>query len=459
MTTAAPGTFLDEPEPADVPGSPGDRPPDSPPLSRVEARRAQRRGRWFGGGGSISRTRAPAPVDAPPADAALPDARSRVAARRAQRHDRRRRQTIAAFVALVVSVVIIGRSVRHSDPASDATTAAVPSAVATRSSAFGLVHRSASGDADMVAVTGVYQRQAATLLIPTTALVEVPSFDVQPIGATLRLGGASLLRTSLANALGLDVGPMLVVDDAQLTALLQPAGTLSVRGGSAAGGGGGPARDRTAEDAARDLVDRHNAPELDHLVDVQAVLAAWFRALGQQGVVDGTLTALPPIAPTSFGAPDAQPVLGGDVAVVAAVLNGAAGRSAIFDTLSVEPADVAGTEAYRVKRAPLAATVARAFNGRVYGSNRIRVEILNGTGEVGLAQRVAARIIPSGAEVVLTNNAPKFDHATTEVMVYDKKFQAQARTLLQTLRVGSLKTPARKLTVVDVTIVVGKDFT
>jgi len=280
----------------------------------------------------------------------------------------------------------------------------------------------------------------SVLLVPTAALVEVPSYDVQSLGATLRLGGPLLLQTALTNALGIVAGPVLAVDDGQLGALLTPAGTLSVRAGSV--------QDVAPADAVHRLVDRNGGTEPSHLVDVQAVLAAWFRALGQPGAIDATLAAVPEAVGPAVA----------DKTAVASVLRAVAGRGAVFDTVAVERTDGGTGEAYRITDTTLSSTSRAAFSGRILGPHRVRVEILNGTGEVGLAQRVAARIVPAGYQVVLTNNAPSFQHATTLVVVEDGKAEKEARALLQVLGVGRLTTPSRPVNVADLTIVVGADY-
>jgi hypothetical protein len=134
-----------------------------------------------------------------------------------------------------------------------------------------------------------------------------------------------------------------------------------------------------------------------------------------------------------------------------------AGTGAPFDTVGVQRMD-SGSEAYRMTRAALPKSIMAAFAGRTLGDHRLRIEILNGTGEVGLAQRVAAKLVPAGYEVVLTNNAPSFGHATTLVVVQDHKNEGRARSLLQVLGVGKLGTAARPISVADITIVVGADF-
>jgi hypothetical protein len=115
-------------------------------------------------------------------------------------------------------------------------------------------------------------------------------------------------------------------------------------------------------------------------------------------------------------------------------------------------------ELYKVRTAELDRLVREVFPvpaGRV--GDRPRVQILNGTGALGLADAVRNRLGP-GFDVRFTGNAATFDHDGTEVVFYDRAQQAAAERLRRALGVGTLVFSRRSLAVVDVTVVVGKDF-
>jgi hypothetical protein len=83
---------------------------------------------------------------------------------------------------------------------------------------------------------------------------------------------------------------------------------------------------------------------------------------------------------------------------------------------------------------------------------------LNGVGSVGLTQAVAARIVPAGGEVTLTGNVPGFGVAATKVVYYRAGARDDARRFAKALGVGKVIRAADAIDVVDVTVVVGKDF-
>jgi LytR cell envelope-related transcriptional attenuator len=144
-------------------------------------------------------------------------------------------------------------------------------------------------------------------------------------------------------------------------------------------------------------------------------------------------------------------------------LQGLAARVPSMDLLPVEAVDAgSGTELYRVRAADVEALVRRVVPGVVplARSSRIRVQVLNGTGQVGVAQKVTLRLVapPTRARVLYTGNADRFDHATTQVVFYDSRQRAAAERVRAALGTGQLVLSRRPLDIVDVTVVVGGDF-
>jgi hypothetical protein len=89
---------------------------------------------------------------------------------------------------------------------------------------------------------------------------------------------------------------------------------------------------------------------------------------------------------------------------------------------------------------------------------RTRVQILNGTGAIGASPRVAKKLVPAGARVVLSGNADSFAYAQTQIVFYDRSQQQAAARIRQALGTGRLVLSRQPLDVVDVTVIIGKDF-
>ena len=110
-------------------------------------------------------------------------------------------------------------------------------------------------------------------------------------------------------------------------------------------------------------------------------------------------------------------------------------------------------------RSAIALIVAEVAPGSgVASSDRIRVQVLNGTGAPGLSQQVQPALAAAGAVVSLTGNADRFDHQLTQVVFYRDEDLEAAQAVRQALGVGEVVRSLVPLDVVDVTVVVGADF-
>jgi hypothetical protein len=170
------------------------------------------------------------------------------------------------------------------------------------------------------------------------------------------------------------------------------------------------------------------------------VLSAWFDRLRDPAIAAATRAAAPELA---------DPLI--EVATTG---------TPSFDTLPVDSVGTSGDERLRVRSAAMPALVDRMFPDARLGidGSRPRVEILNGVGTVGLAQAVAARVVPVGADVRLTGNWPGFGVGATQVVYYRDRDRRAARVILDAIGVGSIRKPGRAVGITDITIIVGPDF-
>ena len=89
---------------------------------------------------------------------------------------------------------------------------------------------------------------------------------------------------------------------------------------------------------------------------------------------------------------------------------------------------------------------------------RIRVRLLDGTGDPGHVQAVAPSVVPAGAEIVVVGNADAFDYEETEIRYHAPGGEAAARQLREGLGGGRLVDDPRHTDAFDVTIVLGTDL-
>ncbi len=93
------------------------------------------------------------------------------------------------------------------------------------------------------------------------------------------------------------------------------------------------------------------------------------------------------------------------------------------------------------------------------GGDRPRIELLNGNGRIGTTSVIADRLIRRGFRVILTDNAGRFDYATTQVIAHGRDHRPYADEVLAVLGTGELLLELRAPSgVVDVSIIVGADI-
>jgi polyisoprenyl-teichoic acid--peptidoglycan teichoic acid transferase len=367
--------------------------------------------------------------------------------RQRRRHTRRRTVGLVALAAAVLAAGVLvalhpwrtaGTASPHRSPAATRQAPLPSSAVLVQQGPQGavsitlLVANPSSGGGHVV-------------LVPPATMTEVPSFGLDGVGKALSLGGPPLMQVTLENLLGVPLPPAVVAGDAQLTGYVQAAGPLDVdvptrveqtdaRGAVSVLWNQGPST-LTPADVPRFLSVRGQGNDLSRLARHQTFWTAWLARVAHD---PGVAAGLPP-----------------DLARVVRQL---AAGAVSYETLPVEAIDAGsgGDEVYRVRQSDLDQLMGQLLPG--VSPDRIRVQILNGTGAIGASPRVARRLVPAGARVVLSGNADSFAYAQTQIVFYNRSRQQAAERVRQALGAGRLVLSRQPLDVVDVTVVIGKDF-
>jgi hypothetical protein len=398
---------------------------------------------------AISPASAPAPVGPELTPPASPRSEPEPTPRRARRKRAERRRfwfrimpLIALGLAAAVGIGAILRAGTDDAPATpEGGAAATPT---TPDGALLLVHRGSAGRADFITVVGADRDRASVLLVPTSTQVEVPSLGIESLADLPNAGDAELVETTIANTLGVRIADTVVVDDAILQSMLAPAQPVpvslhdEVRLGDASTSLGPGAQALSAATAAGALTTPQPGGELDRLVSTQDVLDGWMARLARPKIAAATLAEHPQLRP---------------------LVDAARARVRRTDTLPVRSVATGGGERFEVQPDELLRYVRAAFPSTLLGPDgvRPRVEILNGTGAVGVAQRTAAAVVPAGGEVTLSGNVPGFGLDQTQVVYYADSQRRSAQRLLDALGCGTLRRADGGVKVVDVTILVGAD--
>ena len=170
---------------------------------------------------------------------------------------------------------------------------------------------------------------------------------------------------------------------------------------------------------------------------------AWLAAVAQRGSADAV--------PGEVGSG-----LGGAVRTLAK-------GSVRYVSLPVDAVEslTGGQPNYRVgpdELAPLLADLVPFPSAGVPG-DRVKVRLLDGTGDRAQALGAASVLVPAGAEIAIFGNAERFDHDTTVVRYYNAAHRAGAEALATALGVGPPELQEDQTDTVDVTVIVGRDFT
>jgi hypothetical protein len=395
------------------------------------------------------------PADAAPDDHALvlPPAGTGIRAdrRRRQRRQALRQNTTAVIGAVLVVAIVVALVILRpwqGGGGGDSEQAGPANLPAKLPSSAVLVQQDAQRGAGSITILVVDPsgEGGRVVFVPPATMSEVPSFGLDGVGKALSLGGPSLLQVTLENLIGVGLPPAVIVNDPTMSTMFQPAGALDVnvptrveqsdaRGAVTVLWDTGQAT-ITPQDAPRFLGVRGQGNDLSRLARHQFFWTAFLDRVARD---QAATSALPPDL-----AKVVKPLALGDVS---------------YEILPVQALDAGSGagEVYRVRQADLDQLVSQLLPGTTPGG-RLRVQVLNGTGVIGASPRVTQRLIPAGGRVVLSGNADSFAYAQTQIVFYDRSRQQAAARIRQALGTGRLVLSRQPLGVVDVTVVVGKDF-
>lgn len=377
--------------------------------------------------------------------------------RRMADKDRRARGRRRVAWALVAAVALVTASVVGSvwwlerPPPEAAVPEAIPVAGEGESVLVTLVDGEAVVGAALVAAhpTGA----DTMILFPSALSAIVPGYGTWDLALAAEIDGDDLLALTLTNLLGARIDGSIAVPAASLAAALDGAtvslpSALLVEEGSdqvvVAAAGSSP---RSASTIEQLLTEPGTDDQLSWIVRQGAVWQAFVaaREADESLIFDLVDTA------------------SGDVVLARSVLESLATDPAGTVTAAqVEALDTFGTgeERYRLQVDDAAELVDERLPWLdLVSGERIRVEVLNGTGEVGITAPIAAALVKDGYRIVRTDNADVQDFSETRVVGHTLENQRAALDVQGLLGFGEVRIEQRQPSlVVDVTVIVGDDF-
>jgi hypothetical protein len=128
--------------------------------------------------------------------------------------------------------------------------------------------------------------------------------------------------------------------------------------------------------------------------------------------------------------------------------------------LPAQQVSVGGEQLYQVDEEQVAEFIANTVGGADEFGDAARVQILNGNGVPGIGQAVAQRLMGEGFRVILSGNARNLNTQKTRIVSYDQSVAGlqTAERAQRLLGVGEVQVSSQGQGIVDLTIVVGKDF-
>lgn len=324
-----------------------------------------------------------------------------------------------------------------------------------------------SGQADSLTIFSARAdgSRPVRLFMPSGTLAPIPGQGFEPLARTLGVRDQRLLELSVENLTGLRIDQTLVVDDVSLGRVVDALGGVEVNVPETLT----EIEDGVSEQVAAQGIQRMDGAtaltymtyrggeqtELTRFVRAQAVFDAM--AFHGRKALEGATAKAEPAGATNER----------DLRALAGVLTPAGQPSGTKVeranlVLPVEPAGGSGTgELYRMDDDRADAYLRSEMEGALISLEvRLRLELRNGNGTPQIGERVAALLVPEGFAIEVSGNAPSFTEPRTRIIIYEDTSETRERAaaIRVLLGVGRIELGTRAQSVVDMTVVIGRDL-
>lgn len=310
------------------------------------------------------------------------------------------------------------------------------------------------------------RERGALVYVPAHTAAEIPGRGLLGVGDALATGGVPLLLSSTENLMGIDIDRYVELSDSDARVLFNAIGPLSV-----------DVPDEVRVPAGRNQARLLFTPGLQRIAPQFLVRLLYVVGIdGDDAELGSRHLALWDALFETFvddpqglgravrGAGEALSESNADSSQHADLFTALAALESEDRALAALPVQQitppGGEELYQADADEIAAFVAEIVGPESVAADEIEVQILNGNGVPGIGQEVARRLISHGFRVLLTGNAQRLDYKTTLIVTYDSTPQGQAvaKRAKELLGVGEVQVSAQRQGIVDLTIVVGRDF-
>lgn len=396
----------------------------------------------------------------------------RVALRKRKRRKALNRILIGIGLGVLAAALVVGLPyLATRDDEDDRSTGAGDIALGGRGAftllVFGTREQSADPRADWFTLFSFDGKSetGSAVSIPAHTAAEVPGHGLQALEAAYSGGGVPLLLITVENLLGIEVDRYLEISDRDALVLfkrLTPI-TVTVPEDVRVSAGRNQARvvfvageqELRARDLARLLYVR--GLEVDDIDLGSRHLAIWDGLFDRFDNEPNGLARGIRASAVVLGESDSN---GNEIARFFERLAELPRASFHLVSLPVQPVAAGEDELYSTDAEELQGFVTATLPGADRGADQTRLQILNGNGEPGIGKEVAELLVGEGFRVILSGNARRLDYERTLIVTYDSSDEglALAERAKRLLGVGEVQISAQRQGIVDLTIVVGKDF-
>ncbi|MFN2488891.1 MAG: LCP family protein [Actinomycetota bacterium] len=307
--------------------------------------------------------------------------------------------------------------------------------------------------------------RGAVIYLPAHTAVEIPGRGLQGLSDAYSSGGASLLLVSVENLLNMSIDHYLGLSQADARLIFKSTGPMSVDVPAEVRVPAGPNRARLIFTQGLQRLPAASLVSLLYVIGLggdDAELAsrhlAFWDALFESFQSDPA--ALQDAIERADGAvadSDARPA---EIGRLFASLTAVRHEERMLGVLPVTQVGAGGEELYEVDDAEAARFLASLVGEVARPEDESRVQILNGNGVPGIGERVGQRLVGHGFRVVLSANARRLNYETTLIIAYESTPEAlaEAERARELLGVGQVQVAAQSQGIVNLTVVIGRDF-
>lgn len=307
--------------------------------------------------------------------------------------------------------------------------------------------------------------RGSVVYIPAHTAVEVPGRGLLPLGEAAASGDVPLLLVTTEGLLGIEIDRYLELSDGDARVLFEGLGPLEVDVPAEVSVPAGSGQTQLIFTEGLQQVEGSRLSDLLFVTGVEGDdvelgsrhLAFWDALFDTYGDRTAELEEIVLSAEGVLGESDMSPEENAEMLVELAALPE---DSMVLDSLPVQQRDVGEGELYSADEAEVQQFVSDTIGAKSSLGTETRVQILNGNGVPGIGEKVADRLVGEGFRVILSGNARTLDYEKTLIITYERTEEglALAERAKGLIGVGEVQVSGQDQGIVDLTIVVGKDF-